>query len=128
MKFRDYFAFPENLLMIPAGTLDRIEVAACHRGGVASFYISLPLQYYNPKIKQHRYMTVWQLIDYNINTDSINRLHPYRKVITKGEIPEPDSSLLPNDLVYFTNADLPPSVRKMLRDKVKYYKTTARKK
>lgn len=120
MKFRDYFTIPQNLAGLPLGTLDAINLEASERGGVVSFYITVPLRYPQPNGK-YAWKNVWQLLDYNINTDSIARLYPYRMGRKGQDMPLPDT-----DKPYFTQDHLPKSARKMLRDKVKYYKTGAK--
>ena len=119
LRFREYFNLPQNILTIPAGTLLTIEEEAQDRDGIVSFYISIPRQFPTPR--GVRWQTVWQLLDYNIDTDRITKMYPYRMVV-RGVTPLPDT-----DAPYFTAEVLPKPVLWMLRDKVHYYKNRAKK-
>jgi len=119
MKFREYYEIPQNLKSLPAGTIDAIELEGEIRGGAVHFYLPIPQRF--PTKKGLRWMSVWQLLEYNIYTDQLLKLYPYRMVTEKGVMPSPDTHER-----YFTPEYLPVAVRKMLKDKVKYYKVRAK--
>lgn len=126
MKFREYFDIPQNCQIIPPGTFEAINREAEQNGGVVTFYFSHPRKFWDQKLNQHRWMTIWQLMDYNIDTDTVVKLYPYRKVVKKGTMPDPDPDYL-NGREFFTSYVLPPSVRRMLQAKAYYYRVGAKK-
>ena len=77
MNFRDYYSIPQNLLTVPKGALATIEQSAVD--GVVKLYFPTAITY--PTKTGMRWKTVWQLIDFNISTDSITHMYPY--VMTK---------------------------------------------
>lgn len=122
MKFRDYYKIPQNRLAVPANALYDIEREAELNGGVVTLYFSAPRKFWDAKKNEHRWVTSWQLMDYNIDTDKVVKLYPYCKVIKGGEMPDPQ-----HDGIYFPQEMMPPSLRKDMRDRAYYYRTKARK-
>jgi len=124
MKFRDYFAIPQNILTVPAGTLDEINEDAAAHGGVIKVYF--PHRRHFPIRGKEVWITVWQLVDYNIDTDKMVHMYPYRKVKQKKTMPDPDPKAVDGRRC-FTPDMLPPPLMYLLRDAAHYYKVRAKR-
>ena len=124
MKFRDYFTIPQNIPTVPAGILDEInEDAAAHGGAILAYF---PHRRHFPIRGKEIWITVWQLAKYNIDTDKIVHLYPYRKVKQEKTMPAPDPKAI-DGRRYFTPSDLPRPLICLLRDAVHYYKVRAKR-
>lgn len=116
MKFRDYYSIPQNLLTVPADALTTIEQSAVN--GTVKLYFPTAINY--PAKSGSKWKTVLQLIDFNIDTDSIVRIYPY--VLTrKGKRPPPRECDL-NGQRYFTPEWMPKALVQGLKKKAKYYR------
>jgi len=97
---------------------------------VVKLFIPVPIQY--PVDEGGlRWKTVWQLLDYNIHTDHIAKLYPYvnapkRKKKAPAVMPEPREAEL-EGRKYFTSDFIPYPAIMMLKRKVRYFKTGAKR-
>jgi hypothetical protein len=123
MNLRDFYQHPKNILQVPAGAWQRIEQEASLNGGVVKLFFSIPIQY--PSKGEMRWKSVWQLIDYSIETDEIERMYPYTLTKQKGQMPEPKEEYL-QGRKFFGPTWLPKAAMRMLKGKVRYYKTGAK--
>jgi len=124
MKFADYYNLPSNTAGLKPNALKVIESAASNNGGVVKLYFPVPMQY--PTKEGMRWRTNWQLINYNIDTDQIEEMFAYVLVKTRKVMPPPREDDL-GGLPYFTPEWMPKAIVKMLKKKVSYYKTGAKR-
>lgn len=129
MSFLDELCKPQALLQMAAGTLEGISAAASTNKGIVAFYFQTPIKYWLKNSGTHGWKQVWQLMDFNVLTDEVDKLYKYKnskKVDGVSVRPDPNLAAVAGRELFFGD-ELPKHMVKVLQDAAYYYRTGAKK-